>query len=41
MNTTRIAEATILLDMIQIINNKSYDIINIELTVAMDNEAVW
>ena len=40
MNTTRIAEAIILLDMIQIINNKSYDIMNMNLTVAIDNEAV-
>ena len=40
MNTVRTVEATILLDMIQIINNKSYNIMNIELIVVIDNEAV-
>ena len=40
INTTRIAEAIILLDIIQTINNKSHNIMNINLTVAIDNKAV-
>ena len=40
MNTARIAEATILLDMIQTINNKSYNIMNIKLMVVINNEVV-
>ena len=40
-NIARTAEAVILLDMIQTINNKVYQITNAELPVAMDNKAVW
>ena len=41
MNTARIAEAIILLDMIRTINNKSYNIMDMNMIIAMDNEAVW
>ena len=40
MNTARTAEAIILLDMIRIINNKSHNIMNMNLIVAMGNKAV-
>ena len=40
MNTARTAEAIILLDMIRTINNKSYDITDVNMTIAMDNKAV-
>ena len=40
MNTTRIAEVMILLDMIQTINNKSHNITNMNLIVAMDIKVV-
>ena len=41
MNTARTVKATILLDIIQTINNKSHDIMNENLIVAMDNKVVW
>ena len=41
MNTPRMAEAVILLDMIYIINGKSYDINGTNMMVVMDNKAVW
>ena len=40
MNTTRIVEVIILLDMMQTINNKSHDIINVNLIVSMNNKVV-
>ena len=40
LNTPRTAEVTILLGMIQTINNKSYNVMNMELIVAIDNDAV-
>ena len=41
MNTPRIAEAVILLDMIYTINRKSYNINGIDMMVAIDNKAVF
>ena len=41
INTPRMAEAVILLDMIYTINGKSYDINGVDMTVAIDNKAVW
>ena len=41
MNTLRMAEAIILLDMIYTINGKSYDINGADMMVAMDNKAIW
>ena len=40
LNTVRTAKAMILLNVIQTINNKSYEITNIALTITIDNEAV-
>ena len=37
INTARIAEAVILLDIIRTINDKSYNIINVRITIAIDN----
>ena len=41
MNTTRTVEAIILLDMIWTINDKSYNIMDTKMIIAMDNKAVW
>ena len=41
INTLRTAEAIILLDMIDTINRKSYDINDADMTVAIDNKAIW
>ena len=40
MNTPRMVEVVILLDMIHTINRKSYDINSINMIVAIDNKAV-
>ena len=41
MNMARIVEAIILLDLMQTINNKSYNIMDMNMTIAMDNKEVW
>ena len=41
INTSIIAEAVILLDMIQAINDKSYNIMNLNMIIVIDNKAVW
>ena len=41
MNTLRMAEAVILLDMIYTINGKSHNINGADMTVVIDNKAVW
>ena len=41
MNTPRTAEVVILLDMINTISKKSYDINGVDITVVSDNKAIW
>ena len=41
MNTPRIAEVVILLDIIHTINGKSYDINGVDMIVVIDNKAIW
>ena len=41
MDTARVAKAIILLDMIWTINDKCYNIVDMNMIVVIDNETVW